>query len=94
MKILQRTFEKIIREAQTWNIETGGLLGGNDYINSFFFDKGIATDTPCTYVPNVDLFNTILEDWYKQDITLKGIYHIHFHNHLLHYYLFYLLHLC
>ncbi len=79
MRIEKRTYNSIIRDAQRFEFETGGIIGSTvDIIDKYAFDEGILSKCGCTYVPNVDKINSIIESWQLSGIRFQGIYHTHF----------------
>lgn len=60
--------------------ERGGMIGGKDgIINRYLYDPCKDASNRC-YYPNVNVLNTILNVWAKEDILLYGIIHSHPNN--------------
>lgn len=79
MKIKNEVLEKIINEQRPIPPESGGILGGsNGIVTTFFFDDGEPSSKMCSYSPNTELMDKIIEDWQKDAILFMGIYHTHF----------------
>lgn len=59
--------------------ETGGIIGGRDGIaDHVAFDEGIKQPRACTYVPDTDFLNKLIEKWDSENIEFMGIFHTHF----------------
>lgn len=81
MQILKEVYDSILDSVDGITVEVGGILGGTDgIITCHYFDKGIISEKPCTYTPNVSLLNEIIEKWSNESIDFLGIYHTHFND--------------
>ncbi len=81
MTVLKELIKEMDTCIKNYPPETGGILGGvkGDVISHFIMDdikeKPIAA---CSYSPNVEFLNQCIDDWYKNGIEFKGIFHTHF----------------
>ena len=58
--------------------ESGGILGAKqDTIDHVAFDKGIQ-NTRCSYTPNINYINQVIEVWQRKRIQFMGMFHTHF----------------
>lgn len=79
MQIKNNIYNDIIYSLNDMPPETGGILGGvNNIITSSVQDFGIKKDNLCSYTPNVEVMNSVINEWRKKDIDFMGIYHTHF----------------
>ena len=78
MNIQKEVLELIYQQTHNLAFESGGILGKtNGIITNVDFDKGVY-QIKCSYEPNVDRFNIIIDEWQKKKIEFCGIFHIHF----------------
>lgn len=79
MLMNSKVYEDIIRNVPKYPPEIGGIMGGkNNIIQCIFFDDGIKTEKYCSYNPNTELLNEVINKWIFQDIEFYGIFHTHF----------------
>lgn len=82
MIISQSIIDLLDKNINNYPPETGGILGSNNgkTINQIVFDKPKPSKRPCSYSPNTEMFNKVIEDWEKHNIKFCGIFHTHFAN--------------
>ena len=78
LQITEKTLSRIVNCSTKNDVETGGLIGSSDgkTIDNYIFDEG-QRSSMIEYVPNIDLFNTVLAKWQKDSISFLGIIHSH-----------------
>lgn len=79
LKILKSVIAAMDAAVQPYEI--GGILGmrKGDVIDEVAMD--VISSIPvrqCSYTPNVNYLNQVLEQWQKNEIIFRGIFHIHF----------------
>lgn len=80
MKIVKNTLNDIFKRVPMFPPETGGIIGmKKDVIRYVEFDKGMNTRQVCTYEPDVDYLNAVIEKWQQNDIAFCGLFHTHFY---------------
>lgn len=80
MKIKRDTYMKILDEMPIRPPEKGGILGKKDEVIVVAqVDEGIDSRAPCSYTPNVDFLNEIIEQWSEMNIDFAGVFHTHFY---------------
>ena len=80
MKIYKKLYGYILNNVSKKPPESGGILGKkNGIVCNVYFDKGIITEKMCSYEPNVELLNNIIEKWQQENIDFCGIFHTHFY---------------
>lgn len=81
LKIPKELVEKLINELPDSPPETGGILGGkNEEITTYWIDKvNHSSQFMCSYKPNVELINQIIDSWGNEDISFFGMFHTHYH---------------
>lgn len=79
MKITQNAWNDIFDNIGNNPPEVGGILGAsNDIVDNIVIDYGNSKNKLCSYSPNVDLLNLIIEKWQENFIEFKGIFHSHY----------------
>lgn len=81
VKVKKSAFYKININIPDIPSEIGGIMGShnNDLIDEIVIDKpDQANARMCSYYPNVDFFNQVIEGWQKNNICFMGIFHTHF----------------
>lgn len=78
MKIKKEILDVVYQQTQGLMFESGGILGKkNEIITDVDIDKD-TSHVKCSYEPNIDRFNIIINEWQKKEIDLAGIFHTHF----------------
>lgn len=78
MKIKKEILDVVYQQTQGLMFESGGILGKkNEIITDVDIDKD-TSHVKCSYEPNIDRFNIIIDEWQKKEIDLAGIFHTHF----------------
>lgn len=79
MKISRKLYDKIFTQIGEEPPEIGGILGGvKDEITVVEFDECKTRKRLCSYTPNVEYLNTIIDLWEKEQIEFLGIFHSHY----------------
>lgn len=80
MRIDKAVYDYILNNVPMFPPEMGGILGiRSNVIREVEFDKGLDTGLICTYAPNVDYLNDVIEKWSEENIEFCGIFHTHFY---------------
>lgn len=77
--ILKSKIDEIDTAVQPYEI--GGILGAkrNDVIDVVHIDvPSLIPMRKCSYTPNVDYLNCVLEQWQENGIAFRGVFHTHF----------------
>lgn len=78
MKIKKEILDVVYQQTQGLMFESGGIFGKkNEIITDVDIDKD-TSHVKCSYEPNIDRFNIIINEWQKKEIDLAGIFHTHF----------------
>lgn len=83
MRVSKKIIELLSNFVPSLSYETGGILGsnGNEVVDEIAIDKpknfGMKA---CSYSPNIDYLNDIIEQWQDRNIEFVGIFHSHFGN--------------
>lgn len=79
MKIHRCVLQRIFAEQRDYFPESGGILGGtNGIVSRYYLDEGTQDGPKCSYSPNVELLNAVIDEWQNENIDFMGIYHTHF----------------
>lgn len=79
MKITADVCRHILNAMPAKPPEIGGILGGtDDIISRYQLDNGRNEGCGCFYSPDVDVLNTTIKAWQREEILLRGIFHTHF----------------
>lgn len=77
MKIKKRVYDALIHSCPDSPYEIGGVIGTADgVIGRFAFDN--QENEYGKYRPNTDYLNSIISEWYKENISFCGIFHSHY----------------
>ncbi len=78
MTICQNVYFKLKKYVPDDPPEMGGLFGGrNGVITSVAFDQGVSRSM-CSYTPDVNRMNAVIEKWNLKGMEFLGIFHTHF----------------
>lgn len=78
MKIQRNILDVIFQNIGMLPPEIGGVLGAeNDIVKYVEIDNGLRGKL-CSYTPDVDYLNYIIEIWWNKGIDFKGIFHSHY----------------
>ena len=82
MKIAKNLLEYLDCSIKDFNHETGGILGSDkaNTITEIILDKNNTNQHPCSYSPNTKYLNSVIEQWYTDNIQFLGIFHTHLGN--------------
>ena len=80
MKFTKSALEFIHKQISDTPPETGGILGSRDgiVVSEVIMDKPKGAQYACFYAPDIEFFNTCIEQWQKENIAFAGIFHTHF----------------
>ena len=79
MRIKKNVLNSICATVYDIPPETGGILGEQrGVIVIVEFDEGIRQDRMCSYSPDVNKLNQVIQLWKKQGIAFCGIFHTHY----------------
>lgn len=79
MKIKRELCDEIFTKVGELPPEIGGILGGiKDDVMVVEFDKCEIRQRRCSYTPNVNYLNTVIDFWEKEKIKFLGIFHSHY----------------
>lgn len=80
MKILNHTFNDIVKMVPSLPPESGGIIGGtNQIITHYILDSGTNLSNGYdTYAPSILYFNETIQSWQQKGIDFYGIFHSHF----------------
>lgn len=79
MKIIDKIYKQVIERCSSYQMETGGIIGGkNEIVCEFFFDIGHKGEGTGCYIPRVDFLNYCIADWQQKEIQFYGIFHSHY----------------
>lgn len=80
LRIKKSVWNDIIHSIGESIPERGGIIGThNNIIVAFYFDPSYSSKGE--YIPSVDLLNSVINEWEKEDIHFCGIVHSHEYNH-------------
>ena len=81
MTISKRLLKEIMDKLPKELPETGGIIGGtNGNIITYWIDEVQKTkQSMCSYVPDTDKMNSIIEKWFNEGIEFLGIFHTHYY---------------
>lgn len=81
MMISKRLLKEIMDNLPKKLPETGGIIGGtNGNITTYWIDEVQKTkQSMCSYVPDTDKMNSIIEKWFNEGIEFLGIFHTHYY---------------
>lgn len=82
MKIAKNLLEYLDCSIKDFTHETGGILGSDktNTITEIVLDKNNINQHPCSYSPNTEYLNSVIEQWHTDNIQFLGIFHTHFGN--------------
>ena len=79
MRICRDIYNNILISVNEIPPESGGILGERDKIVQFVeYDEGVKNEKMCSYSPNVEKLNLVIQDWQRKGIMFCGIFHTHF----------------
>lgn len=81
MKVKKAVIDMINNDISDMPPEIGGIMGShnNDLIDEIVIDQPYQVNVrPCSYYPNVDFLNQIIDGWQENNICFMGIFHTHF----------------
>lgn len=79
MRIKKEIYNNILTSVKDIPPESGGILGEKDGVIQFVvYDEGRKTRKMCSYSPNVQKLNVVIQDWQEKGILFCGIFHTHF----------------
>ncbi len=77
MTITESIYNEILHTLPT-DYETGGIIGGfNGIVTCAVFDIAGRSESPCCYIPNVELFNSRIAAWQETGTEFYGLFHSH-----------------
>lgn len=77
MIVFENTYKEMLKKIKPAPPETGGIFGVIDgVVTDFVFDRGLI-EAPCCYMPDVNMFNSVIEKWQEENIDFCGIIHSH-----------------
>lgn len=77
MVISKTLYERLMKEIPTVPPEIGVILGKKtNIIDYYYLDYGLAHSAEC-YVPNIDILNSVINDWARDGIQFVGFAHTH-----------------
>ena len=81
LKISKMMKDKMINELPNKPPEKGGIIGGvNDEITTYWIDNSNdSMQSMCSYTPDVETINKIIDLWNDEGITFFGMFHTHYH---------------
>lgn len=88
MEIYNKAFHKLKHGIDMrCDYEIGGILGSVDgVVCDVFVDDRRLGNTHCTYIPDVFLLNTVLDNWMENErYQFAGLFHTHFREGMLSY---------
>ena len=69
MRIYKQVYEDIVLSVKDIPPESGGILGEKDGVIQFVeYDEGKKDRKKCSYSPNVEKLNLVIQDWQKKEI--------------------------
>lgn len=78
MIIYKKVIEFIFSEVEDIVCESGGILGATgQVITNVEIDKGLHR-AKCSYEPDVNKLNSVIDMWRNQEIDFAGVFHTHF----------------
>lgn len=78
VKIYNDILNEIIKQMPIVPPEAGGIIGGKDgQVCCWEYDKGYS-EKGCSYSPNVNFLNKVIEEWIDKGYDFMGIFHVHF----------------
>ncbi len=78
MRMERKVYDRLLRAMPGAPPEIGGIIGGkNERISVYQIDTG-GTSRGCSYRPDVDKLNAVIEKWEAEGITFYGLFHTHF----------------
>ena len=79
MRINKEIYNNILTLVRDIPPESGGILGEKDGVIQFVvYDEGRKTGKMCSYSPDVQKLNVVIQDWQEKGILFCGIFHTHF----------------
>lgn len=80
MKLLHNINDYIFENIPINPPEIGGILGSVDgVVCRAEMDRGTSKSKLCSYEPDVERLNQVIEMWMQDNITFSGIFHTHFY---------------
>ncbi len=77
MKIIESIYNEMLHTLPT-DYETGGIIGGTDgTVTCAVFDAVQRSESPCCYIPNVELFYSSIAAWQETGTEFYGLFHSH-----------------
>ena len=77
MKVTESIYNEMLHTLPT-DYETGGIIGGTDgTVTCAAFDAVRRSESPCCYIPNVELFNSHIAAWQETGTEFYGLFHSH-----------------
>lgn len=78
MIIEKKIYSSILNKMPIAPPEIGGIIGGkNEVISAYQIDKGTILGG-CSYKPDVNRLNMVIEKWRMEGIRFYGVFHTHF----------------
>lgn len=78
MKIHNETLNEVLNQMPIVPPEAGGIIGGKEgQVSLWEYDAGYLAKG-CSYCPNVNFLNDIIESWIDRGYDFMGILHVHF----------------
>ena len=79
MRIKKEIYYSILTSVKDIPPESGGILGEKDGIIQFVvYDEGVKNEKLCSYAPNVEKLNVVIQKWQEEGILICGMFHTHF----------------
>ena len=79
MRIKKNVLNSICATVHDVPPETGGILGEQSgVIVVVEFDEGMQNQRMCSYSPDVNKLNQVIQLWKEQEIVFCGIFHTHY----------------